>query len=965
MSQRSQKRLVIVESPTKARTISRYLSSDYRVEASMGHVRDLPASAADIPEEHKGQAWARLGVRVGDGFEPLYVVTKNDIVKKLKGALRDADELYIATDEDREGESIGWHIVDLLDPKIPVKRMVFHEITEDAIRRALEETRDIDVHLVEAQETRRVLDRLVGYTISPLLWRKIAPKLSAGRVQSVAVRLLVLREHERMRFEAAGYWDLKAVLAKQDRSFEATLTHLDDIRVATGRDFDPDTGRLKEGTVAGEDVVLVAEDEARGLADTLEDEPWRVDQIEERTATRSPSAPFTTSTLQQEASRKLSLAARDTMRVAQRLYENGHITYMRTDSTNLSSEAIGASRSAIEKRYGKDYLFERVRQYRTKSRSAQEAHEAIRPAGTAMRTSQELGLRGAEASLYDLIWKRTVATQMAEARLKFVTARIVVQNDRKAQFRASGRTVLFPGFFRAYVEGSDDPEAALDDRDQPLPELAEGDTLDCSSLEPVGHETKPPARYTEASLVKLLEQEGIGRPSTYASIIDTIVGRGYVRKNGSQLVPTFTAFATNNLLEHQFRRLVDTEFTARMEADLDEIAEGKLDATPYLRDFYLGDEGIEKRVEQGLEQIDARAISTIDNPKWEPYRVRVGRFGPYVEGEAAGKTLTASIPEEVAPGDLTKDDLENLITEESKGDRYIGLFPESEQEMILKRGPYGPYLQLGGDDQKGKPKRISVPKGMTPSEVDEEIAVALLSLPRDLGAHPESGEPVEASIGRYGPYVRHQRLYASIPDDEDVLSIELPKALELLRTKEQKRGGTKLGTHPETGEAVMLREGRYGPYVKHGRTNASLRKDQDPESMTLEEALPLLEAKEAAKGSKKGGRKRGGAASKGKASKTAKASGKGRKGRARGGKKKAEKKPKATTADLAGFLDVLDPEVADVVKRLEGMNGTKAQDLTMVADDLGLSQEEIEARHKRGMFKLRMAYGKARKGDEA
>ncbi|HZW28784.1 MAG TPA: type I DNA topoisomerase, partial [Trueperaceae bacterium] len=548
-------RLVIVESPTKARTISRFLPPGYQVEASMGHVRDLPSSAAEIPEEIRKERWSRLGVNVEAGFKPVYVVApgKREVVRRLKAAVKQADEVYIATDEDREGESIGWHLVEVLEPRVPVKRMVFHEITEEAIRDALANTRQIDLDLVDAQETRRVLDRLVGYELSPLLWRKIAPRLSAGRVQSVAVRLLVMRERERLDFVAGSYWDLTARLTAAGGSFTAELATVAERRVAQGRDFDADTGRLKDGL---RNVVLLDERSARGLAAAAEEGAWRVVDVEEKEQSRSPAPPFTTSTLQQEASRKLGLSARETMRIAQSLYENGYITYMRTDSVNLSNEALNAARDAIRRRYGAEYLTESPRRYKQRAKAAQEAHEAIRPAGTQMRTADEHGLRGMEARLYDLIWKRTVATQMKEARLKLVTARVEARLRDEAAvaaalgegpaepvlgFRASGRTVVFPGYFRAYVEGSDDPEAALDDRDQPLPPLARGTELGCEGVLPLGHETKPPARYTDASLVKVLEAEGIGRPSTYASIIDTILSRGYARKVGQQLVPTFTA----------------------------------------------------------------------------------------------------------------------------------------------------------------------------------------------------------------------------------------------------------------------------------------------------------------------------------------------------------------------------------------------------------------------------------------
>ena len=1009
----AKKRLVIVESPTKARTIRRFLPPDYQVEASMGHVRDLPSNAAEIPAAHRGKEWARLGVNVDEGFEPLYVVSprKRDVVKKLKDAIKHADELYIATDEDREGESIGWHLVELLEPKVPVKRMVFHEITERAIQEALGNTRSIDAHLVDAQETRRVLDRLVGYAISPLLWRKIAPRLSAGRVQSVAVRLLVLRERERMRFVPSAYHDLTALLAKAEHGFQGTLTHAAGVRVAGGRDFDADTGRLKEGLEPGRDVALLSAEDADRLAERAQEGRWRVAGVEERETTRSPAAPFTTSTLQQEASRKLGLSARDTMRVAQSLYENGYITYMRTDSTHLSEEAVSASREAIAKRYGEAYLSPAPRQFRQSSRNAQEAHEAIRPAGTEMRTADEHGLRGVESSLYDLVWKRTVATQMSEARLKFVTARIEARladatalrdvvrepTDATLTFRASGRTVLFPGFFRAYVEGSDDPEAALDDRDQPLPPLAVDEALRCREVRADGHETKPPARYTDASLVKLLEAEGIGRPSTYASIIETIQARGYVRKQGQQLVPTFTAFATNNLLERQFTRLVDTEFTAHMEAALDDIAAGERASDSYLRDFYLGDEGISGRVEAGLEDIDAREISTIVNERWEPYVVRVGRYGPYVEGPHEGEVRTASLPNDVAPGDLDRETLERYLHEGNMGDVTVATDPVSGEPVLLKRGPFGPYLQLGASNgdangakgngkanaAKGangkaagaKPKRVSLPPGVSPHDVHEAMALDLIALPKSLGTHPDDGASVEVGIGRYGPYVRHGRVYASIPNDEYVLDVTLERALELLAKKATRGGGALrvLGEDPASGETIDVRDGRYGPYVKRGKINASLPKDLAPEDVTLEQAVELLDARAAAKGAspKSGGGKR-----KAKSSAAGRTKGAGKRGAkkasstTRGSTKRANvgaaarKRPKATTADLEPFLELLDPEVAAVVTRAEGMAGRNPTSLAEVATALGIDETEAQARHKRGMFKLRVAFGKERKAQE-
>ena len=853
------KRLVVVESPTKARTIRRFLPKDYRVEASMGHVRDLPSSASEIPANVKDTPWAKLGVNVDDAFQPLYIVPsdKRKVVQELKSALKDADELYIATDEDREGESIGWHLVQVLNPKVPIRRMVFHEITEEAIHNALQRTRDIDYNLVDAQETRRVLDRLVGYTISPLLWKKIAPKLSAGRVQSVAVRLLVLREKERMAFVPASYWDLKAQLAKSGSTFEATMTHLGGIRLATGRDFDDETGKLKKNLVAGRDVLLLQESEARTLAKRLPGEPWRVANVEEKLQTRSPYPPFITSTLQQEASRKLGFSARQTMQIAQRLYEQGYITYMRTDSTNLSKEAIEASRRSVAERYGKEYLSPQPRQFKSKVANAQEAHEAIRPAGTEMRTRDELGLTGQEGALYDLIWKRTVATQMADARLRFVTATIEAGDPAGqggngqagalsgvATFRATGRMVVFPGFFRAYVEGADDPDAALEDRDQPLPDLAVDDRLNCRRVDPVGHETKPPARYTEASLIKTLESEGIGRPSTYASIIDTIIHRGYVSKHGTQLVPTFTAFATNNLLEEQFEQLVDVGFTADIEQVLDDIAAGQREATPYLKSFYRGKDGLETRVARALDVVDARSVSTITSPKWNDYVVRVGKYGPYVEGTIDGEHVTTSLPEGIAPADLDAEDLERFLREGNAEDHLLGVHPEADQPVFLKKGPYGPYVQLGDDEQGGKPKRMSLPKGMEPGDVDLGVAVDLLSLPRTLGTHPETGLPIKANIGRFGPYVQHGSTFASLTAQDDVLSIDLDRALELLAKKESKNRPLRtLGQHPETGETVEIFEGRYGPYIKHQKTNASLPRDRAPETVTMEEALQLLAEK--------------------------------------------------------------------------------------------------------------------------
>jgi len=822
----------------------------------MGHIRDLPASADQIPSEYEDEDWARLGVKVTNGFEPLYIVPpeKRDVVRDLRKALADADALYIATDEDREGESIGWHLVNVLEPNVPVERMVFHEITQDAIQQALDDTRDIDEHLVEAQQTRRILDRLVGYSISPLLWRKIKPKLSAGRVQSVAVRLLVHRETERITFVPATYWDLEAQLAKKGTGVEAEMTHLNEVRLASGKDFDEDTGRLKASLTEGEDVVLLDEDQATALAEQLPETTWQIADIKTRTRTKSPFAPFITSTLQQEANRKLNLSSSRTMSIAQSLYENGYITYMRTDSTNLSEEAVKGARRTVAQRYGDDYLSDGVRQY-SSSDSAQEAHEAIRPAGSEMKTKDELGLRGIEAALYDLIWKRTLATQTADAKIRYTNVYFdATVNGDTARFRASGKRLAFPGFFRVLVEGTDDPEAALRKQERPLPPLNVGETsaqssgddgFQVRSVEPLGHETKPPSRYTEASLVETLEDEGIGRPSTYASIIGTIQQRGYVRKEGNSLVPTFTAFATNNLMEAQFEPLVDVHFTAEMEDVLDDIARGRKKPTPYLRDFYKGDKGIEERVEKGLEVIDAREISSISFPdQWGDHVVRVGKYGPYVEGEMNGATVTASIPDDLAPGDVTEERLREILEEANKGDRVLGIHPEANLPVLLKSGPYGPYVQLGDDEEEDDPKRVSLPPGVEPEDVDFDLGLRIIDLPRTLGTHPETGNEIEANIGRYGPYVRHEDTFASLQKEDDVLTVGLERALELIRRKEARNEPDRvLGPHPESDEPVEVWNGRYGPYVKHDGTNASLKDDQSIDALTMDEALDLLAEK--------------------------------------------------------------------------------------------------------------------------
>ncbi|MEH2066851.1 MAG: type I DNA topoisomerase [Nostoc sp.] len=844
--------LVIVESPTKARTIRNYLPSGYKVEASMGHVRDLPQSASEIPPAVKAEKWAQLGVNVDADFEPVYVVPKDKkkIVTQLKDALKDVDELILATDEDREGESISWHLYQLLKPKVPTKRMVFHEITQDAIKKALKNCRNIDEQLVRAQETRRILDRLVGYTLSPLLWKKIAWGLSAGRVQSVAVRLLVNKERQRRAFREGTYWDLKASLSKDKTPFAAQLLTLGGTKIANGGDFDPATGQI----VAGRNVLLLNEDQALALKERLTGKTWNVADIEERPVTRKPAPPFTTSTLQQESNRKLRLSARDTMRIAQNLYEQGYITYMRTDSVHLSDQAIAAARSCVEKLYGQQYLSPQPRQYTTKSKGAQEAHEAIRPAGSTFRTPQETGLGGRELAVYDLIWKRTVACQMADSRQTQISVQLQVED---AGFRSSGKRIEFPGYLRAYVEGSDDPEAALEDQEVILPSLKVGDRPNCTELEAVGHETQPPARYTEATLVKTLESEGIGRPSTYASIIGTIIDKGYAQLVSNALVPTFTAFAVTDLLEKHFPDIVDPSFTSKMEQTLDDIATGEAKWLPYLQQFYLGDKGLETLVKGQESQIDATKARTVELENLAA-KVRIGKYGPYIEVENGEGVVTASIPKDLTPADLDPKQVEVLLRQKTTGPDQVGRHPETGEPIYVKIGAYGPYVQLGDKSEENpKPKQASLPKGITPENVTLEMAVGLLALPRTLGVHPVTGSKIQASLGRFGPYIVHDqgkegKDYRSLKAADNVLTISLERALELLSEPKKGRSSTnskskaalrELGTHPEDDAPVNIYDGPYGPYIKHGKTNASIPEGQSVEDITLAAALELLAAK--------------------------------------------------------------------------------------------------------------------------
>lgn len=837
--------LVIVESPTKARTIKKFLPRGFTVEASIGHVRDLPQSAVEIPARFKKEPWARVGINVDDGFAPLYVTPKGKAktIRHLKEQLKQANVLYLATDEDREGESISWHLLEVLKPKVPVRRLVFHEITRGAIESALENYRSVDLKLVRAQETRRILDRLYGYTLSPLIWKKVAYGLSAGRVQSPGLRMIVERERERIRFVASEYWDLLAVLEKPGErpSFEARLVDYGGERIAVGKDFDPNTGKLKS---AG--ALQLTADRAAALEAELENATWHVTDIKTREVTTRPAPPFITSTLQQEGNRKLGLSARETMRTAQRLYEEGYITYMRTDSPTLSSEAVGAARRQIEELYGEAYLSPQERRFGSSAR-AQEAHEAIRPAGESFRRPEETGLTGRERSLYELIWKRTMASQMADARKRSLTARITAG---KAVFVANGNTIEFPGFLRVYVEGKDNPEAALEDKEVLLPPLALEDTLAATQLNADRHQTKPPARYTEASLVQQLEKEGIGRPSTYASIIATLFERNYVRRQDKALIPTFTGMAVVQLLENHFQELVKYSFTRDMETALDEIAEGQRDSLAYLEEFYLGEDGLRNHVEERENAIKPEVSRSIALPQLREHQtVKIGRYGPYIVHHEADEAIHASIPEEYAPADLTERDIAELIELQKKGPAPLGKHPDTGQNVYCLSGRYGPYVQLGEADGEGeKPKRASLPKGVPPSEVTLDLAVKLLSIPRTLGTHPDTGAEVVAGVGRFGPFVVCNNEFRSLKKEDDVYTIELERALELLAEEKKGRSGTKVlrevGVEPESGKKIEIRDGRYGAYIKCGTRNYTLpREHRDQEridTLTLEEVLEFI-----------------------------------------------------------------------------------------------------------------------------
>ncbi|MBM0205075.1 type I DNA topoisomerase [Micromonospora sp. STR1s_5] len=872
-------RLVIVESPAKAKTISGYLGPGYVVEASFGHVRDLPRNAADVPAKYKKEPWARLGVDVDNGFQALYVVSadRKQQISKLVKLAKEVDEIFLATDEDREGEAIAWHLVETLKPKVPVKRMVFHEITKPAIQAAVANPREIDRDLVDAQEARRILDRLYGYEVSPVLWKKVMPRLSAGRVQSVATRIVVERERQRMAFRTAEYWDILATLAVANagegpRAFNATLIALNGDRIATGKDFEPTTGRVR----AGAGVVHLDESGARGLAARLDGRPFTVTRVEEKPYRRRPYAPFITSTLQQEAARKLRLSSQQTMRTAQRLYENGYITYMRSDSVNLSETAISAARRQIVELYGERSVPPEPRRYTGKVKNAQEAHEAIRPAGDNFRTPGEVAkeLSAEEFKLYELIWRRTIASQMTDAVGSSVSVRIraVSTSQEEADFGATGKTITDPGFLRAYVESSDDENAEAEDAERRLPTLVKDQPLTADELAAQGHHTQPPSRYTEASLVKALEELGIGRPSTYASIMQTIQDRGYVTKRGQAMIPTFLAFAVIGLMERHYPRLIDYDFTATMENELDEIAGGDHAAVDFLTAFYFGSSngvgdqdiarsgGLKKLVTENLSDIDARSVNSIPlftDDDGREVVVRVGRYGPYLqrelpggeqpapaaEGEEGGSQGDrAPIPEGLAPDELTPEKVHELFLGGS-GERKLGDDPGTGEPIVLKSGRFGPYVSSGE-------RKSSLLRTQTPDSLTLEEALKLLSLPRLIGVAPD-GVEVFANNGRYGPYVKRGEEFRSLESEDQMFTVGLDEALALLAAPKARgrRAAApplrEMGVDPATEKPLVIKDGRFGPYVTDGEFNASLRRGQTPEALTIEEASEMLAEKRA------------------------------------------------------------------------------------------------------------------------
>jgi DNA topoisomerase-1 len=895
--------LVIVESPAKAKTLGRFLGAGYRVEASFGHIRDLPESAADVPRGIKDKDWGRMGVDVEGEFTPYYVVPgdKKKQVALLKTALKDASEVLLATDPDREGESISWHLAQVLKPKVPVRRIVFHEITEEAVKKALDHPGEVNENLVRAQESRRILDRLYGYTLSPLLWKKVQTGLSAGRVQSVTVRLVVEREEERRAFHPSVYWDLEASLKGDEREFVATLVRIDDQRIATGKDFDAQTGALRN-----QKARLLDEAATSGLVDAIRrNVPWTVTAVEQKPGVERPAPPFTTSTLTQEASRKLGFSTERTMQAAQRLFQGvetgdgemeGLITYHRTDSTTLSDKALQESARVISEMFGPDY-YDAPRRYKTKVRNAQEAHEAIRPSDFQLAPGQlERVLDPDDLKVYDLIWKRTMASQMVDARVLRTTLEIsaTAAGGKVAVLTAAGKAIEFAGFRRAYVEGSDDPAAELVEQETILPTCAVGDrvqtdgstALTLLDTEAKRHETSPPARFTEASLIKELERLGIGRPSTYAPTIATIVRRGYVFRQGKALVPSFTAFAVTRLLREHFGDFVESDFTAEMENDLDEISRGEREWIGFLGRFYRGDKkhrGLLPAVQAGAEKADYPLLDLgVDPESGEMVRVRIGRFGPFVQLADGGPGRTASLPDDIAPADLSVEKALEFVRAKAEGPRSLGVDPVAGLSVYVMNGRFGPYVQLGetpeapaGPKAKGKahkvekaekPKRASLQAGMAESTITLEEALKLLSLPRVVGLHPDDNEPITTNFGRFGPYAKHGDEFRSLESDDDVFNITFDAALTLIRAPKQSRrrqaaqktvlNELELGT-----TKLRVLAGRYGPYVTDGTTNASIPKGMQAEAVTFEQATELLEARRNAPASPRRGASRKRAAS--------------------------------------------------------------------------------------------------------
>ena len=828
------KKLVIVESPTKAKTISRFLKTGYIVESCMGHIRDLPESAKDIPEKYKKKSWSTLGVNTDEDFQPIYCVPKSKlrVVQHLKSKLKEAEELLLATDEDREGESISWHLKELLKPNIPVKRMVFHEITKEAIQEALKNVRQIDPKLVKAQEARRILDRLVGYTISPLLWKKVTRGLSAGRVQSMAVKLISERELERMDFIRVSYWSLEGEFLAKKQKFQGTLQSLKLQKTAKGKDFD------SKGNLTNKKLLHLKEATAKKLKQALNNKNFIVKAVETKPLSRSPKPPFITSTLQQAANRSLNFSARQTMSTAQKLYEKGFITYMRTDSMALSSEALKDIRNIILKAYGKNYLPEKPRFYKTKTKGAQEAHEAIRPAGH-IRSPENTGLSGAEYKLYQLIWKRAIASQMKNCEQEQTT---ITLSCKDTLWNASGTTITFPGFYKVW-QGQEKEETKRGF----LPKLKAGDKVQCKKIEALDHETQPPARYNEASLIQKLEQEGIGRPSTYSPIISTIQDRGYVKKVNKALAPTWTALAVTELLSSYFPDYVNLKFTSLMEDTLDNIASGKMDSKKYLTKIYKGKTGLKNQVETKEKQIDAKESRTLAiKPFGANISFHVGRYGAYVMQKKGKQELKASLPEDVFPADLTKEQLKTLLTPKKQEKRILGAHPETKEKILLKTGRYGPYLELEKEE-----RRASIPPFLAVEDISLKQALHLLELPKTLGQHPDTKKDIKKSIGRYGPYIVHEGDFRSLRGDESFFNVSLKSALKILSKPKKKFGSQAIKEIPYNKEVIKVFSGRYGPYLKFQNKNITIPKKYSAGALTLQQALDILKEKQALSSEKK------------------------------------------------------------------------------------------------------------------